>query len=52
MAAWLNGSCEVISMDGEELELGFYHPLHMEKVDTVCRTLVEQQAEALLQQRR
>ncbi len=49
LAAWLNGSCEVISMEGAELELGFYHPLHMSKVDKDCRTLVEQQAEALLE---
>jgi DNA polymerase III subunit gamma/tau len=47
-AAWLNGSCEVVAMDDAELELGFYLPLHMDKVDKDCRTLVEQQAEALL----
>jgi len=48
LGAWLNGSCEVLAMDGEELELGFYHPVHMQKVDKDCRTLVEQQAEVML----
>lgn len=48
LAAWLNGSCEVVSMDGDRLELGFYRPLHMQKVDTDCRVLVEQVAEELL----
>jgi hypothetical protein len=47
-AAWLNGSCEVVSISDEELELGFYRKIHMEKVATESRTLVEQQAEALL----
>ncbi len=47
-AAWLNGSCEVVSIGDEELELGFYRKIHMEKVATESRTLVEQQAEALL----
>jgi DNA polymerase-3 subunit gamma/tau len=48
LAGWLNGSCEVLSMDGDELELGFYVPMHMQKVDTDCRSLVEQQAEIIL----
>jgi hypothetical protein len=48
LGAWLNGGWEVISMEGDVLELGFYRPVHMEKVDTDCRTLVEQQAEELL----
>jgi DNA polymerase-3 subunit gamma/tau len=48
LAGWLNGSCEVLTMDGDTLELGFYRPVHMNKVDTDCRTLVEQQAELLL----
>lgn len=48
LGAWLNGSCEVLSIGEEELELGFYHPLHMQKVDKDCRTLVEQQAELML----
>lgn len=48
LAAWLNGSCEVVSMDGDRLELGFYRQLHMQKVDTDCRVLVEQVAEELL----
>jgi len=48
LGAWLNGSCEVVAISESELELGFYHPLHMQKVDKDCRTLVEQQAEILL----
>ncbi len=48
LAQWLNSPIEVISMDGEELELAFRRPLPMEKVDKDGRTLVEQQAEALL----
>ena len=47
-AAWLNGSCEVVAIGEEELELGFYRKMHMEKVATDSRTLVEQQAEVLL----
>ena len=49
LAAWLNGSCEVLAMDGDELKLGFYHPIHMEKIANDGRTLVEQKAEELLQ---
>lgn len=48
-AAWLNGSCEVIEMDGDEIKLGFYMPMHMQKVDGDCRELVEQVASDLLQ---
>ena len=48
LASWLNGSCEVVSMEGEELELGFYKPVHMNKVSTDCRALVEEQAAELL----
>ena len=48
LAAWLNGSCEVLAMDGEELKLGFYHPIHMQKIANDGRTLVEQKAEELL----
>lgn len=47
-AAWLNGSCEVVSIGEDELTLGFYRKIHMEKVATEVRTLVEQQAEAML----
>jgi hypothetical protein len=49
LAAWLNGSCEVISVGEGELELGFYYPIHMQKVDSDCRTLVEQQAQLMLE---
>lgn len=48
LAGWLNGSCKVLSMDGDELELGFFVAMHMQKVDTDCRSLVEQQAEIIL----
>ena len=48
LAAWLNGSCRVLAMDGELLELGFDKSMHMQKVDTDCRVLVEQQAEVIL----
>ena len=48
LAGWLNGSCQVLSIGEEEFELGFPHPMHMEKVDTDCRTLVEEQAHIIL----
>ncbi|MCC6388885.1 MAG: DNA polymerase III subunit gamma/tau [Dehalococcoidia bacterium] len=48
LGAWLNGSCRVIAMDGDELELGFFMPVHMQKVDNDCRPLIEEQAEGLL----
>ncbi|MGH2633023.1 MAG: hypothetical protein ACRDG3_06400, partial [Tepidiformaceae bacterium] len=48
MAGYLNGSCEVISMDGEELELGFYYPFHQQKVESDGRVVIEQQAEVIL----
>jgi len=48
LGAWLNGSCEVTAIGEEEFELGFYAPIHMQKVDKDCRTLVEQQAELIL----
>jgi hypothetical protein len=47
-AAWLNGSCEVLTIGEEELSMGFYRKIHMEKVASEVRTLVEQQAEAML----
>ncbi|MBA4181707.1 MAG: hypothetical protein C0506_14050 [Anaerolinea sp.] len=48
LAGWLNGSCDVLSIGEEEFELGFARQMHMEKVDTDCRTLVEEQAQILL----
>ncbi len=48
LAAWLNGSCRVVSLGDEELTLGFWNQMHLQKVETDVRTLVEQQAEALL----
>ena len=47
-AMWLNGSFEVIEMDGEELSLGFQRQMPMGKVDTVCRAMVEEQAAVIL----
>ncbi|GIW17512.1 MAG: hypothetical protein KatS3mg064_0669 [Tepidiforma sp.] len=47
-AMWLNGSFEVLQMDGDELVLGFQRKMPLEKVDTVCRAMVEQQAAAIL----
>jgi DNA polymerase-3 subunit gamma/tau len=48
LGAHLNGSCEVISLGDGVLELGFYHSMSMDKIQNEGRTLVEQQAEALL----
>ena len=48
LAMWLNGSFEVLEMDGDELVLGFGRKMPMDKVDTTCRPMVEQQAEAIL----
>lgn len=47
-AAWINGSCEVLGMDEQTVRLGFYWPMHMQKVDVDCRELVEGQASELL----
>jgi hypothetical protein len=35
-------------MDGDVLELGFWNKIHLDKVDSEVRPLVEQQAGALL----
>ena len=48
LAAWLNDSCQVLAMDGDELRLGFYHAIHLNKIENDGRTLVEQKAEELL----
>lgn len=48
LAGWLNGSCQVLAINDDEFELGFPHPMHMEKVDTDCRTLIEEQAHIIL----
>ena len=47
-AGWLNGTCEVLSMDGEDLSLGFDNTIHMNKVATDIRSMVEEQASELL----
>jgi len=47
-AMWLNGSFEVLDMDGDELRLGFQRQMPMDKVNTVCRAMVEQQAAVIL----
>ncbi|MCC6268567.1 MAG: DNA polymerase III subunit gamma/tau [Dehalococcoidia bacterium] len=48
LAMWLNNTCDVIQMDGDVLELGFQRKMPMEKVDTACRAMVEEQAAAIL----
>lgn len=48
LGALLNGSCEVLAMDNEELELGFYHAFHMENVERHGRSVVEAQASSIL----
>ncbi len=48
LAMWLNGSFEVLEMEGEELVLGFGRKMPMDKVDTTCRPMVEEQAAAIL----
>ncbi|WP_322794909.1 DNA polymerase III subunit gamma/tau [Tepidiforma sp.] len=48
LAMWLNGSFDVLQMDGDELVLGFQRKMPMEKVDTACRPMVEEQAAAIL----
>lgn len=48
VGAMLNGSCEVLQLDGDTVELGFYYPLHMETIATKGRALVEEQASKLL----
>ena len=48
LAMWLNGSFEVLQSEGDILELGFQRKMPMDKVDTACRAMVEEQAEALL----
>ena len=48
LAMWLNGSFEVLQMEGDVLELGFQRKMPMDKVDTACRAMVEEQAAAIL----
>jgi len=47
-AAFINGSCEVVAISDDAVTLGFYWPMHMQKVDRDCRDLIEEQASALL----
>ncbi len=47
-AAYINGSCEVLEMEGEVLRLGFYYQAIMQKIDRDGRQLIEEQASALL----
>jgi DNA polymerase-3 subunit gamma/tau len=49
VAAYLNGSCHVIALSDDQLELGFYHDFHMQQVEQDGRTLIEQQAERILE---
>jgi hypothetical protein len=48
LAMWLNGSFEVLQMDGDVLELGFQRKMPMDKVDSACRPMVEEPAAAIL----
>ncbi len=48
VGAWLNGSCEVLSLGEDSFELGFFHDFHLEKVTTDGRAIIEQQAEIIL----
>ncbi len=48
IAGMLNGSCEVVEMGGDVLELGFYHPFHMDIVANKGRALVEEEAGKIL----
>lgn len=48
LGALLNGSCEVLAMNDDELELGFYHAFHMENVERHGRAVVEEQASSIL----
>jgi len=48
VGAWLNGSCEVLSLGEDTFELGFFHDFHLEKVTTDGRAIIEQQAEIIL----
>ena len=34
LSALLNGSCEVVSAEGDTVVLGFYHTFHLERVET------------------
>ena len=34
LAALLNGSCEVKSLEGDVLTLGFYHTFHLERIES------------------
>ncbi|OAI39903.1 hypothetical protein AYO38_06675 [bacterium SCGC AG-212-C10] len=49
--ALLNGSCEVVSISEEALVLGFYYPVHMQRIENEFRSLVEDQAHQILGRR-
>jgi DNA polymerase-3 subunit gamma/tau len=51
LGGWLNGSCRVLELRDDVIALGFWNKMHMDKVDTDVRPLVEQQAEILLSRR-
>lgn len=48
LAQYLNSPIDVVSLEGEELELAFHRSFPKDKIERDGRTLVEQQAEALL----
>jgi DNA polymerase-3 subunit gamma/tau len=48
LGAKLNGSCEILSMAGDAVEIGFYFDFHRQQMETEGRALLEQQAESIL----
>lgn len=48
VGAMLNGSCQVLEIGQDFIELGFYHDFHLEKVRVDGRVIIEQQAEIIL----
>lgn len=47
-SAWLNDTCEVISIDDDAVRLGFFMALHRERIENDFRDLVEQEASQIL----
>ncbi|HET7738018.1 MAG TPA: DNA polymerase III subunit gamma/tau, partial [Tepidiformaceae bacterium] len=49
VAACLNGSCEVLAIEDEAVELGFYFAFHMQQVENEGRAVVEAEASKILE---
>ncbi len=47
-SGFLNGSCEVIRITDDAVELGFYHDFHMAQISSQFRPLVEDHASEIL----